>query len=434
MPVPLSVEDKALIERVAKDAVRNLEKCYQPGFGVFPTGDPNDVFYNMLWSRDFSHAGGYFAVGNINALLDSLNTIFSFQKKDGSLPYRVEKKRFILEYFLRVLFGIDPGALRKIGIDFVTRRKKRPIYEGERGNNAEDTIPSVISSIGEFFMASKEGREFAENNYEKIRLAIENFIKRTDPEDGLESSGVNNPDWADSIKRGGKKLSTVNIRWEIALERAEKISAELGMGEAKKYDALAKKARKGIMDKLYNEKDHYFRTGEGEERMDAVASILGCLHILPVEESVRVQESMKKRLFCKSGLRNFYPPYPKKRLSFILRIIGMGGYHNEAVWPWVAAVNIHAKIKIAQEHPDKEVREQYRNESVLDLLSLAALFESAGGAYEVFDPDRPEQYRKLRTGIMKYQVPKNFMGNLASYQSVYHRLKKLGWISSDISK
>jgi len=429
-PVPLDPEDKTQIERMAVKTSENLNNCYKKDFGIFPSGNPKDSFYNTLWSRDLAHAGGnFFAQNNTEPILDSLKTVFAHQKENGALPYRVEKKRFLLEHTPRALLGIDINILKKIGIDLITRKKARAVYEGEDGGNAEDTIPSIVVTLGELFIYSEEGIKFVKDNYDKIKLAMDSFEERTDKQDGLEISKEKNPDWADSLLRGNKKISTINIWYTRALRMMELISSDLGkIEESKRYRALTEGAKESVLEKLYDKENHYFRTGEGENRIDAAASVFGCLYLLPATEAARVEETMKKKLTSNSGLRNFYPPYPKDRIDPTLKLIGMGKYHNECVWPWVTAQNIQVKIKIALEHPDKKIQERYKKEAVEDLLDLTKLFEEAGGAYEVFDPDTRGPATKLRTGVKKYKVPKNLMGNLAAYQSAYHQLKKLGWI------
>ena len=106
----------------------------------------------------------------------------------------------------------------------------------------------------------------------------------------------------------------------------------------------------------------------------------------------------------------------------------MGGYHNEKIWPWITAQNIQVKIKIACEHPDEAVREQYKNEAVADLVDQAKLFEEAVGAWEVFDPDTRQKATGLNILGRAYKPPQNLMGNLAAYHSAYSQAKELGWI------
>ena len=107
----------------------------------------------------------------------------------------------------------------------------------------------------------------------------------------------------------------------------------------------------------------------------------------------------------------------------------MGGYHNEKVWPWITAQNIQVKIKIAREHPDEQIREQYKQETVADLIDQAKLFEEAGGAWEVFDPDTRQKATGLKILGRNYKPPQNLMGNMAAFSRAYEQLKELGWIA-----
>ncbi len=432
--ITVSPEEREILRAEIGHSLKNLDACYQSNFGIFPTGDQNDNFYNTLWLRDLAHAGGnFFAENNDTAVIDSLETAFLYQKEDGSLPYRIERKRFLAEHIVQAITGFKLSWLKKIGIDLIDRKKEKPVYEGEQGGNADDTIPTITITTGELFIHSPKGREFVKSRFSSIEKAMQQFLSRTDPADGLEISRKSNPDWADSLIRGGKKISTVNIWQARALQMMRFMSTGLNRPDrAAFYGEWYLKVKNGIMEKLYDAEHHYFRSAEGESRIDAAASIFGSLYILPVQEAAKVEETMDTYLRSNSGLKNFYPPYPKNRVYPILRLIGMGGYHNRGVWPWLTAQNIQVKIRIALEHEDAAVRERFKRGAVEDLVNVAKLFKGAGGAYEVFDPDTRQPATWLRTGFRKYEIPKNLMGNLAAFQSAYRQLKKLGWLEDEV--
>jgi hypothetical protein len=75
------------------------------------------------------------------------------------------------------------------------------------------------------------------------------------------------------------------------------------------------------------------------------------------------------------------------------------------------------------EHGESSLREQYKKESVEDLLKMTKLFKQLGGFYEVVNPDKPEP-----ENMAFYRASKNFMWSLAEYQGAYRQLEKLGWI------
>ncbi|MCL5733273.1 MAG: GH116 family glycosyl hydrolase [Patescibacteria group bacterium] len=421
-PLRLSSEYNALLHEFAFQSERLLAHNYFPGFGIFPSADPKDNFYNQIWSRDFAHAAAnYFIANKPEAVEDSLKTIFSYQRADGALPLKVEREYMLiklapgLRWLSKQLFIFIENVIK--------RRKERPVYEGQDFLNAEDTVPAIIIAIGEFFIASSKGKEFAKINFAKIQKAVNYFERKVDKADSLVLSQRKNVDWADSIKRGGK-LGGINILWARALKLMSFISLQLDKKEeAEFYREKFIKTKKSILEKLYNREGAYFRAEAGLDRIDAAASVFGSLYLLSAEECARVQKTFSDRLKTVSGLKNFSPPYPKNQLMKLLKIIGNQEYHNLYIWPWLTCQNIQVKIKISVNHPDNLVRSQYQKEAIADLLGNINLFKEAGGAYEIFNP------YNSRPAIGKlYKPPKNFMGNLVSCLSAYQRIKELGWI------
>ncbi|MFH1182759.1 MAG: GH116 family glycosyl hydrolase [Candidatus Moraniibacteriota bacterium] len=285
----------------------------------------------------------------------------------------------------------------------------------------------TIMAAGEFALSSSEGKQFAKDNFDKLEKAIEFFRKKVDPEDGLAVMKNKNADWCDSINRGGK-LGGINIIWARSLRLMNSVAKLLGEEEkARAYREEYAKARKNIMEKFYDKESAYFREEEGVDRLYTTACISGSLYLLDPVECVRVQETLRKRTKVPSGLKNFDPPFPE---NWQVKVFGIpvirwfnNGYHNESVWPWLACQNIQVKIKIALNHPDEAVREQYKKEAVEDLADMAKLFKEAGGAYEIFHPET----RKPRNRVF-YKPPRNLMASLAAYQSAYNKVKKFGWI------
>lgn len=421
-PVSIAEKDRENIESFSAESLKELEKTYEQGFGIFPASDPKENFYEQIWTRDFAHASGnFFETQNPQAVKDSLETIFSHQKENGMLPLRVEKQYMMLKLtpFLR---GLAKPAFNLIE-KRIKGRGERPVYEGQDFSGAEDTVPAAIIAAGEFFVTSQEGRKFAEENFDKLKLALDFFETKVDPADGLASVKTKNSDWLDSIKRTGK-LGGINVLWARSLKMMSFMASQLGKDEdAHEYREKFQKTKAGIMEKLYDKEGAYFRAEEGTNRIEATASIFGSLYLLGPKECARVQATLKSRLKTPSGLKNFDPPYPRKQVLTPHKLIGLSGYQNEFVWPWVTCQNIQAKIKIAQEHQDSVVRDRFKKEAVEDLLDMTKLFKDAGGAYEIFEPDSRKPAIKRF-----YKPPKNIMGNLAAYEGAHLQMKELGWI------
>jgi glycogen debranching enzyme len=414
--------DRALLDKTAREQAEKLLSHYEPGFGVFPSAYPSENFYRQVWTRDFAHAArNYFAVHLPEAVKDSLETIFRHQRADGALPLRIEKEYLILK--------LIPG-LRRLArpifemVEYRIRgRRERPVFEGQDFSSGEDTVPAAIVAAGEFFLSSPLGEKFAEENFNKFKRAIAYFETKVDAEDHLVVAKYRNPDWADSIIRGGK-LGSLNVNYARALWCMSYMAAHLNRpDDAAKYEKMFSQVNESIMAKLYDYQGAYFRAEEGVDRVDTVASVFGSLYLLPPVECVRVQETFKKRVVEDSGLKNFDPPYLRDQIMWQFKLIGHGGYHTLYVWPWVTCQNIQVKIKIALKHPSIGVREAYKREAVEDLLDMAHLFEGAQGAYEIFHP----QSRK--PAITRwYTPPQHFLANLVAFEAAYHRLRDLGWL------
>jgi hypothetical protein len=398
-----------------------LARHYEPGFGIMPASHPSENFYRQVWARDFAHAGAnYFLQANPQAIEDSLATFLRHQRGDGAFPLRVEKEYMLLKVipglraFARPAFSFFEKVLRG--------RTERPVFSGQDFSSAEDTIPALLIIAGKYYESSERGRAFVVQHLDGFLRACTCFLARADA-DGLISMKRGNVDWADSILRGGK-LGTINVLWVYALKKMGAVLSAEGSPHAPHILDVSARAHAALMYKLYNSTDAYFRTAEGDDRVDTVATIFGALFFLEPEECVRVEETLSRRVQRASGLANFDPPYPRSSIMLPHKIIGHQGYHNEYVWPWVTCQNIEVKLKIAASHPDGSIRKQYKREAAKDLVDTAELFQTAGGAHEVFLP------ASRAPAITRwYKPPKNFLANLVTFMGAYRQLSNLDAVS-----
>lgn len=415
-------EDRTLIKEVAAEISGHLEKHYMPGFGVFPSADPEGNYYNQVWVRDFANAAGnYFGEKNPQAVADSLETILKHQLPSGELPSRVERE------YQRVKFTPLLRRWSKPIFDFIEGRvhgrAERPVYEGMDAAGGEDTVPLVIIAAAEYFFGSSAGETFGRAHFGELTRAADFFMLKVDPDDGLAVMTHDNPDWVDTVRRHGK-LGAINIWWARALQYLERMAVALGLEEAaEKYGRECVKVRASVMAGLYDAEGAYFRAKVRENRLDTVACVFGALFFLDPEEAVRVEATLDRRVRKSTGLQNFDPPYRAHELHWLFRALGRWRYHNEYVWPWVTAQNIFVKIKIGARHPDPAVRERCRGEAMEDLLLIARIFRETDAAYEVLH---------AHTGVAPrhflYRVPKRFLGSMAAFEGAYLRMKKLAWI------
>ena len=418
----ISQDDQTLIFEVIEEVEGRLALHCKPGFGITPTSHPKSNYYDQIWARDLAHAAGnYFAHVRPETVSQSLKLIFKYQRANGMLPYRIER-----EYQkLKLVPGFRFLARRAFVVvhEKIRGRSERPVYEGQDTGGGEDTVPVILIAVGEFFKASPEGIKFAEGHFEQLQKAVDFFRTKTDPADDLAIVTKNNADWADTIKRRGK-LGGLNVWWAETLRTMGNIANGLGRApEAKKYQEEYELVRSHVLDKFHAQ-EGYFRAKENDDRLDTVATIFGALYLLDAKDAVQAEEALAARVLRPTGYVNFDPPYPRGQISRMHRFLFPNGeYHNHFVWPWVTLQNIYVKIKIATGHPEKNIREKYKEEAIADFIRMSRIFKISNGAHEVLHPNNPEP-PKTRF----YRVPRHFMGSLAGYAGIYRKMKNLGWL------
>lgn len=416
-------EDWNAIGAYAEKAERLIREHYEPGFGVSPSGSERENFYGQVWARDFAQAAvNYFAYAEPQAAIDSFATLLRNQREDGALPYRVER-----EYSaVRVVFPF-PGSWRIAKPLFtlfekaIRGRKERAGYEGDF-NGAEDTTPALILAASAVFARSPEGREYIATHLPELRRALDAFRRKVDSSDGLAVVTLHNPDWTETIQRTGK-LGFVNVLWIESLRRLADMERATGdCTNADLHEREHAHAKTSALEHLYDAEGAYFRAKLGEARLDAAASIFGAKYLLPPEVAAKVIRTLASRVGCSSGLANFDPKYPRSEVLWIPVLFGNAGYHNEFVWPWLTGEYVKLMALTASKLPAGPEQERMRADAVGELARMARMFEGAGGAYEVFLPDRPVPARSLF-----YHPPRNLLGSLAGYLGAYALFEQLGW-------
>lgn len=394
----------------------HLAKHYKKGFGIMPTADPNEIFYNQVWVRDAMHASlNYYIDEFPESFEDTLVTILRHQQKDGALPSRVEREYLLLKltpglrWLAAPAFWLIEHAFRG--------RKERPVYTGEDFNGARDTVPLILIAAHRY-SRSLRGRAFTRNRYEQLSRAYRYFAHEYPIRGGLIELPRSTNDWADSILRGGK-LGLMNVLWTQSLLAMHELALLYGDDETAQETATHFAKANAALRSLY-EPAGYMRASESDRRIDTVASITYSLFFLTAEEAVGVQEVLAQRVRRPAGLINFDPPYAAKDVYWPFTIIRHGGYHNTYAWPWVTLQNIAAKIGIAQGHHNEAVRTRYKEEARRDFSAISQLFIDSDGAYEIYFPDTGKPARTLF-----YKPPRFFLANLATWERVRMQLDLL---------
>jgi hypothetical protein len=437
-PLKLSKTTYDLLENTAEENDVKLKEHVQEGFeegvGITPSAGENGVYSGRVFGRDAGRAAGYFLDANPKAVYDSLAKILKYPRADGALPAGVEKdylplRALGLNGLAKTAFHVIEGRFRG--------RTERPVYAGKTWYGEEDAISTIIIATGELLAKSpEEGRRLLETktetktgsgektNYEKLKDAVEFTRHKVNPKDGLIVCQENGPDWQNSINRGGE-LTGVNILWARSLQEMAIMASKLGYAQdAERFADQYLVVRESILTKAYNKEGHYFMASTTDARLDTLACIEGGLHLLDVEEAARMEDVLTQRVARKAGLVNFDPPYPDSQIKLWHKIQGIPDYHNKGSWPWITCENTLVKIRIAEEHPDTEVRDRFLVEAVEDHEKVAKVFQEAGGAYEFFDADTG----KPGGEGSRYHTPENFISSMTMFNLVDSKIKQAGWI------
>ena len=393
-----------------------LENHYKKGFGIMPTADPNEVFYNQVWVRDAAHASlNYYIDEFPQAFEDTLVTILRYQKPEGALPLRVEREYLLLK-LIPGLGWLGRPFFRLIE-HIIRGRRERPIYTGEDFNGARDTVPLILIAA-HLYSRSVEGKAFIKDRYKQLLRAYRYVTDEYPLHEGLIELPKSTSDWADSIVRGGK-LGLINVLWTESQRAMHELALLYEDSEtAQETGTLFAESHATLRD-LYDPAG-YIRCSLSDGRIDTVASIMYAIFFLAPEESVGVQNLLRERVLRRVGLVNFDPPYGAKDIYWAFKVISHGGYHNAYVWPWITLQNIVIKVRIAQTHHDQTVRAIYKEEARRDFSDISQLFIDSNGAYEIYLPDtrKPAQTRF-------YKPPRFFLANLATWENARMQLDRI---------
>ena len=111
----------------------------------------------------------------------------------------------------------------------------------------------------------------------------------------------------------------INVLWVYALKMMSDIAPT--EKERAHFEEQFLRTKSALMEKIYDADRAYFKTAEGENRIDVPATILGALFFLDASECVRAEEALDTTVKRPSGFLNFNPPYPQSAILLPFKII-----------------------------------------------------------------------------------------------------------------
>ncbi len=371
-------------------AVRDLRACYGPN-GIYAGLN----HFKEYWARDSFFASlGSISIDDLDIAKQNLSIFMENINKYGQVPLRIGKTtaQYIL-YYLNI---------KKNG-------KNKPIYFIDKSKNIPVDQNSLFTISFYDYIKKSNDIEFLKKNINNIEKIIMWNLRRDIDDDSLiEEKGFCN--WADSVNKKGKVLYT-NVCHCHALQCASylfEIADEKKRQE--KYLEFYKKTKKRLnelfwagehyVDWIYEDKQYSYFSTDGNI-LAILWDIADKKRAKNIEEASHIFELHDVPSEC------VHPKYPKKYISKMIRLVGLGDYHNGLSWLWLGSISALAKHKVGKEKDAKEL-----------MKKISGIIEKYGEVFEVYNK-KGEPVRRL---LYKSEHP--FAWSSGMYLYAYNKIIK----------
>lgn len=309
--------------------------------------------FNDLWVRDAMFASwGSLEIGDHEIVRATLDTVLSHEK-EGLLPLKIAR---------------GSQTLKLIGID--TKWPKKVYYETDKSNSPPIdsncltliTLDMYVHETGDLSLLEDWGRI--------MRIYKWQLAQDTDG-NGLIEQGEYS-DWADSLKREGELLYA-NACFAASTDSVIRLSGRTGRHE--RTSILSNQGALTLESlELFNRGDYYSERADSET-VDIPANLL-MMHWKVKPYSQRWFRYLSNQTLGDKHLPvTTWPKHPIGEKSGALLLAGMGDYHEEQRWSWVAGLQLL-------------VLREYDDNIYSDFSSMwRQKIEEEGGVYEVYEPD-----------------------------------------------
>ncbi len=207
--------------------------------------------FRESWARDFGFATyGMIAVEQFEAVRETLEAFFWYQKVEGQLPVKLHSMN-VLTRFLHSRLGREQS----------TERTLRPKYISAHGAPSLDGQALLI--IAALHYANEaEDADFLEEYWDQLTLAMKWLQGNQKGSDGILLSQQAYADWADSVARRGCVLYTNVIYWKALSDMARTATSLNRNDDAVQYVAEAEGVSRALNERLWNPGLGYFTTSE----------------------------------------------------------------------------------------------------------------------------------------------------------------------------
>jgi len=288
--------------------------------------------FKSLWTRDFGWSvRGLLALGRADVVKNQLEALLAnVRQKDGVLPRTLDSSSAKLRVALATAHDVLPLIPGEIGIS----AKLKPEYLDQYGHIAFDGNLLAVLAARQYVDATKDKAFWAAH---KTQLgALLRFYGRHLRKDGLLHQPAFS-DWQDSVKRQGASFY-MNMLYARTLEVA---GEDAGVPGAKR---LAAQLRATIERTFKDPATGLYRSMARGKQISLDGNLLAL-----DTGFVPMRSAKGRQLFA--ALRNSalwtapngpgfttIPPYPEREKSPMVRLAGVGGYHDTLYWSWEMAL------------------------------------------------------------------------------------------------
>ena len=340
--------------------------------------------YRSLWAWDFSFASmGALKIGKTQAVHDSLEIYFSFQRADGALPRVIDNRNLTLRVILG-LIGLPPKFKNPLKASFETE------------NHVMSQIPNAILPwAASRYVSYTQDRVFAKKWFDGAEKAVA-WLEATSLDDCLIGKQAPYSDWEDSVQRTGRVAFT-NELYALALRGLSEWAGFLGDHEKEvsyllKYTAFMGKFRAFF----WMPERNAIRNFEGDDHLTADANLMAVAYqLVNAEDSKAILKTLRASpLWQPMPGRPTWPNYPNSMKSTLPKLSGLAGYHDQIYWLWLTSLAVIAEKNVGNLEGSQQI-----------LKKLSAQIDSDGIVYEVYDLKKGRYLRRVRRILYKAERP-----------------------------
>jgi len=356
-------------------ATECLRKCYDK-HGIFA----GRKHFTDYWARDSFYASlGSLVLDDIDIVRKNLEMFLKHQKENGQIPLRIGETSEI------------KLVLKMFGFKF--RNKLKAKYIEDKKTSVPTDQNSLLLITAKEYVANTKDVFFLKKYYTQFSRAFEWNLSRDEDNDLLIEEG-HYATWADAIKKSGKVLYTNVLNYEAANCMAGFAKRLNKKADERYFGFISKKIKEEINTLFWNGSYYvdwvdktpfnYFSTdGNMFAILFGIADKAKAKKISRSAENYKIHRPVPSKTNC--------PSYPIRYVSPVLRLAGIGDYHNNSVaWLWIGCISAAAYQKAGLKKQANKVME-----------SMADKINEYGTVYEVYEKNG----KPLNRLIYKSEVP-----------------------------